>query len=474
MNGVFSLRTRLLLTYTGLLLVGLTGLALLAGRQISAGVVEDFEHNLTEDATIMAQGLAEIIEHVQEGEMQVSRLEGLMAEYARRFPAQIRLLHADGAPWLSAGETELSIPPPTPESPEITAALGRQVTYDTRRNRAGETIVYTAAPIIEDGRILALVHLASPLTGAQPLITQRWLALAAGALLMALIVAAVSIWLATTLTTPLEQLRAAALRLAGGDLEQRIAIRRQDEIGEVAAAFNHMADRVRAMIEEQRAFASNASHELRTPLTTIRLRSEALRREEVDDTTARQYIVEIDNEVNRLSDLVRDLILLSRLDAGRLQEGEEQVDPARLARQIQDHFRPQAEANEQSLILEVADTLPPITAGLTHLHVVFRNLISNALKYTPPGGTIRWRLWVEGDYLHGRIVDDGIGIPAEDLPRIYDRFYRADKARSRARPGVGLGLALVRAIVEFYDGEIQIKSEGAGRGTAVAIKWPLS
>ena len=227
------------------------------------------------------------------------------------------------------------------------------------------------------------------------------------------------------------------------------------------------------MIDEQRAFASNASHELRTPLTTIRLRSEALREGDLDAATAQQYAVEIDDEVRRLGNLVQDLLMLSRLDSGRLEAGRERIDLTRLARQLMAEIKPQADNRAITLQLDASPMLPSVTAGQAHLVIVFRNLLSNALKYTSDGGQIAWQIRADGETIHHTISDTGQGIIADDLPHVFDRFYRVDKSRSRAVPGVGLGLSLVRMIVEFYGGTVRVESEGIGKGTAVHVTWPL-
>jgi signal transduction histidine kinase len=234
-----------------------------------------------------------------------------------------------------------------------------------------------------------------------------------------------------------------------------------------------MAGQVEAMIEEQRAFASNASHELRTPLTTIRLRSEALRDGGLDAEMAQQYVAEMDDEVQRLGNLVQDLMMLSRLDSGRLEAGRERIDTVRLARQLLAEIASQAESRAITLELDAPPTLPPVTAGGAHLMIVFRNLLSNALKYTPDGGRISWQIQAIGDAIRHTISDTGQGIAVEDLPRVFDRFYRADKSRSRSVSGVGLGLSLVRMIVEFYGGTISLDSAGMGQGTTAQVNWPL-
>lgn len=458
-----SLRTRLLLTFVGLILAGFTLLALLAGRQISAGTVEDFASSLGEQAEIIADVLHEPVEESLEHDGSLAQLGGILQTYAQQTEATVVLVDRNGrfAASSSGEETET-------DTPEIRDALTGSVSNDTRGSTA-----YAAAPVWEDGRVIAAVQLAAPLSAAQSLVVQRWLGLAAAVLGVTIVAGLAAFWLSTTLTRPLAQLQQAANQVAQGNFSQRLPATRQDEIGDVARAFNEMTTQVEAMIEEQRAFASNASHELRTPLTTIRLRSEALRDNSVDPDTARQYIVEIDNEVQRMGSLVQDLILLSRLDSGRLEAGQEQIDPIRLAQQLIAEHAAQAEARHIDLRLDAPDALPSITAGYTHITILFRNLLSNALKYTPDGGQITWRLQQVDDTLQSTITDTGRGIPPEDLPHLFDRFYRVDKSRSRAVPGVGLGLSLARMIVQFYGGTIRVESEGVGHGTTITVQWPL-
>jgi signal transduction histidine kinase len=466
-----SLHARILLAYTGLILFGFITLALIAGQQISSGAIEDYEHLLSEQAMLIARGLAETVEEVREGEMSLARLEERRQQYATQFGIQVSLLTAAGEAWVG---DEIALPADPTALPEITAALNRQVTYVNRPGVDGADMIFTAAPILEDGEILGLVYLAAPLTAVQSLITQRWISLAAGVLLLALIALGAGGWLAASLTRPLTQLQAAARQIASGDFSQRVPATRTDEIGQLAATFNHMAVQVEAMLNEQRAFASNAAHELRTPLTAIRLRSEALRAGSVDADTAHQYIVEIDDEAARLGRLVQELMVLSRADAGRLEMGEEQIDPLRLARHLVRELAEDMAEKRLSLTLDFPEMLPPMIASTAHMQLVFRNLLRNALKYTPPGGTITWTLGAQNGRLQATIHDNGQGIAPIDLPHIFERFYRADKARTRQQPGVGLGLPLVRSILHVYGGEIVVKSDGVGQGTAVYLHWPLT
>lgn len=458
-----SLRTRLLLAYAGLILVGFTVLALLAGRQISAGTVQDFASGLAEQAQLVARALKETVEESGEHGVNQAALVSILQTYAEQMGAEVVLVDRNGRFWASSSDSITDT-----NTPEIIAALSGRISSDVRANMA-----FAAAPVLEEGRVMGVVQLAAPLSAAQSLVWERWLELGAAVVAVTAMAGLAAFLLSTTLTRPLEQLRQAALQIAQGDFSQRLPESRRDEIGEVAHAFNHMAGQVEAMIEEQRAFASNASHELRTPLTTIRLRSEALRDGSLDAATAQQYVVEMDDEVQRLGNLVQDLMMLSRLDSGRLEAGRERIDTVRLARQLLAEITPQAESRAITLQLDAPPTLPPVTAGRAHLMIVFRNLLSNALKYTPDGGRITWQIQAVGDAIHHTISDTGQGIAVDDLPHVFDRFYRVDKSRSQAVSGVGLGLSLVLMIVEFYGGTVRLASGGIGQGTTAHVTWPL-
>lgn len=463
------LRTRLLLAYLLLIVLGFGGLAQLAGGQIAQGAEEDLAQGLQDQAALLARSLDKTVEHVLEGKEDKEQLFQRLNGFATQTESRLLLRDVAGRIWFDSAPR---LAPPEAGG-EVATALVGSAAYAVRADEAGVETVYAAAPIEEDDEVLSVVQLARPVTAAAAAVRRRWWTLAGGVGVLGLLAAIASVWLAASLARPLEQLRASALRLAAGDLDARLPDMGRDEIGQVAAAFNNMAGEVQAMLEEQRAFASNASHELRTPLTSIRLRSEALRAGTLDPTTASQYIAEIDDEAARLGGLVEDLILLSRLDAGRAERGQEAVDMLRLARAALREFGPHAEGQGVALRLDAPVTLPTVRAATNHLRVVLRNLLGNAISYTPSGGAVTCTLGADGDRLLLAVADTGQGVAPEDLPHLFERFYRADKAHTRAVHGAGLGLSLVHSIVQAYGGEIAIDSPGLGQGTTVRVAWPL-
>jgi len=467
----WRLRTRLIFTYAGLILIGFVGLALLAGRQISRGAAEDFERNLETQAILVARGLTELLESYFDGETSLVDIQGAINEISDELQVRITLVTPDGEAWLDS----LGVLPDgnLQKDLEITAALAQDTTHEVRQDEDGTTVIYTAAPINEDGYILGVVRLAVPETATLTAIRQRQVGLAVGVLLMIFLALAAALWLSTSLTRPLETLRVSALQMAQGDFSPSPTLARNDEVGQLAQAFDHMAAQVSAMLAEQKAFASNASHELRAPLTAIRLRSEALREGNLDADTAQHYIAEIDDETIRLTHLVNDLILLSRFDSGRAEWGQEQIDAARLAQTICQSLQTLTDQKNISVDLELPPGLPFVQASQSHLYTVFHNLLENAVKYTPENGNVIWRLAVKDGYLHSTIQDNGQGIAIDDLPHLFERFYRGDKAHSRVTSGVGLGLSLTHSIVTFYHGRISIDSPGPNQGTTVQVWWPL-
>ena len=458
-----SLRTRLLLAYAALILAGFTVLAMLAGRQILSGTLQDFSGGIVEQAQLVARVLKEPVEEGAEHGVDQATLASILQRYGEQADAGLIVFDNRGQILASSNDNN-----------DInTDVVGTALSGNASSETQGD-MVYAAAPILEEGQVIGVVQVSAPLSAAQNLIWERWLALGGAVLVVTALAGLAAVWLSKTLTQPLAEMQKATMQIAQGDFSQRLPETRQDEIGEVARSFNHMAGQIEAMIEEQRAFASNASHELRTPLTAIRLRSEALRDGDLDAPTTRQYIVEIDEETQRMGNLVQDLLMLSRLDSGRLKAGREQVDSMRLARQLISEIAPLAERRDITVQLDTGTDLPPVTAGSAHLMIVFRNLLNNALKYTPDGGEITWQIQAGEGTIQHTISDTGQGIPSDDLPHVFDRFYRVDQSHSRDIPGVGLGLSLVRMIVELYGGTITLESGGPSQGTTAHVAWPTS
>ena len=253
---------------------------------------------------------------------------------------------------------------------------------------------------------------------------------------------------------------------AADDLGRRIPYNGPpDELGQLTQTFNETLARLERLFNVQRRFVADVSHEMRTPLTTIRGNVDLMRRFGYDE----EAIAAIDGEARRMSRLVEDLLLLAKADAGRLP----------LERQLVELDTIVAEVFNQARMLSdvVTVTLGPVEPARVigdpdRIKQLLLNLVSNGLKYTPQGGTVTLGLRRDGQWVEVNVSDTGIGIPAEDLSHVFDRFYRVDKARSRAQGGTGLGLSIAKWLAEAHGGQITVTSE-PGSGSTFTIRLPL-
>lgn len=277
-----------------------------------------------------------------------------------------------------------------------------------------------------------------------------------------------AILLGRNITRPLSALAAAAKHIADGKYTDDVPETGPAEIKQVASAFNHMTNEVRATQQSQRDFMANVSHDLKTPLTSIQGFSQAIM-----DGAARnpqEAAKIIYDEATRLDRMVAELTDLARLQAGRLSMKMTALDMSALVKAIGDRL--QVVAQKKHITLDVqTSNVPSISGDGDRLVQVMTNLIGNAIKYTPEGGNVWVTLGIQRGGVQVVVRDDGIGIPQEDLPRIFDRFYQVDKSRGPSR-GTGLGLAITREIVHGHGGEITIDSAGRGQGTTVTVWLP--
>lgn len=263
---------------------------------------------------------------------------------------------------------------------------------------------------------------------------------------------------------PVRRLTDAARKLAGGDLNHRVAVKGNDEIATLGAAFNSMTDSLRASEKQRRAMTADIAHELRSPLAVQRAHLEALQ-DGIYPLTPENLQPIIDQSA-LLERLVEDLRTLALADAGELPLQKVEVNLPDLLEGILERFRPAAEGRGVALDLRVESAVCPVLqADPDRLAQIMNNLLSNALRHTPPGGAVNIRLACQAGSAVVQVQDSGAGIPVESLPHIFERFYRADPARSREDGGTGLGLAIARQLAAAHGG--QLSAANAPQGGAV-------
>jgi signal transduction histidine kinase len=270
---------------------------------------------------------------------------------------------------------------------------------------------------------------------------------------------------------PVEALTAAARRMEAGDLSQRVEITSDDEIGDLARAFNRMADGLARLEELRRQLVTDVAHELRTPLTNIRGYLEALRDGMVEPERA--VIDSLHEEAMLLHHLVDDLQELSLAEAGGLTLERRPLVLADVVDRATRAVRPRAETEGVALRVDLSEDLPLVDVDPRRIGQVLRNLLDNGLTHTRPGGEILVDARAGDEWVEVGVRDTGAGIAAEDLPHVFERFYRADRSRSRATGGAGLGLAIARQLVEAHGGRIEVESE-IGQGTRFTFTLPVA
>jgi heavy metal sensor kinase len=359
----------------------------------------------------------------------------------------------------------------------VSQAIAGTSSFSTIQTEAGEGLRLLAVPInisilgpppgIQPAALViarstkqidqALAGLVRTLIIAVPLA----LALAAGG----------GIFLARRALKPVDQIAQTAQEIEESDLSQRINVTTKDELGRLAATLNEMIGRLEKAFQRQKQFTSDASHELRTPLAVIEAESTLALQKERPPSDYRQSLETISQESRQMSYLIDQLLTLARADAGKEQWNFAEVNLGKLITNLSTDV--EILCQEKGLNFQLGQAQDLVVKGdEARLREVFMNLLDNGIRYTKSPGTVSVSLRSEGQMAVVAITDTGVGIPAEDIPFIFDRFYRVDKSRSRAEGGTGLGLAICRHIAEAHGGKIEVESQ-VGAGSTFSVWLPL-
>jgi signal transduction histidine kinase len=336
--------------------------------------------------------------------------------------------------------------------------------------------VFATLPTADGGSVTVLTPSASrgflgrvsATTGFLQSVWWQFLLVGAVAATISLLVAR---FFARGMTQPLRDMAAAARRMETGDYAVRVETRSRDEVGRLAAAFNRMSEELEGLEQSRRDLVANVSHELKTPITAIRAHLENLLDgvERPDPATLEVML----GQTDRLGRLVDQLLELSKLESGELPLHREQLALRPLVDELITEIGVARADRSVSLRNEVPDDLPALFADRERLHQVLFNLVDNAVRFTPHGGDVRVTAHRVNGSVQIAVADTGAGIPAEHLPRLFERFYRADPARSRDDGGTGIGLAIARSVVEAHGGTIRAESV-PGRGSVFTFDVPAS
>jgi len=338
---------------------------------------------------------------------------------------------------------------------------------------------YVAVRVGRDDRILGVVRFALPLSQVQLEIRIIYRVVLFGAFAAVVIALIVAYFVSRSITLPIRQMRETARQIAKGDFGRRVRIKSKDEVGELAESLNTMADELQQKMENLKRldrvrtdFVANVSHELKTPLTLIKGYIETLQNKAINDKEkSGKFISIIKEHSDRLGYMIDDLLSLSELELSRDCVNRAELDLKEVVDEISLGFGQALAEKNQSLTVSTQGDDFSIQADHNKIEQVFTNLIDNAVKYTKESGLIEILLCDQGQTVCVTVQDNGIGIPKEHRDRVFERFYRVDKARSREPGGTGLGLSIVKHIVLAHNGKITIESE-LNQGTKISVTLP--
>lgn len=345
----------------------------------------------------------------------------------------------------------------------------------------GAVVLWTTVQALAPAALSPHIALMTRLVGGRPDLVATLFNSIFGAMTAALAVAtaaailtalAVSLFVTRRVVAPVRAMTRASTRIADGRYGERVPVPSEDELGELAAHFNRMAETLQRVEERRRELIADVAHELRTPLAGIAGYIEGM----LDRVIAPEpeTFHRIHRETERLQRLVGDLQELSRTEAGQVPLHLRRVDVQALIGATADRLRPQFGDKGVELVLEIPAGLPPMLVDADRIGQVLTNLLGNALQYTAAGGRVVVGARRQNGKVAVAVADSGVGIAPEHLPHVFDRFYRVDRSRARASGGTGIGLTIARHLVEAHGGTIRAESAGLGRGSTFTIVVPAA
>ncbi len=581
-----SIRWRIAVPYVVLILVSTAALAL----YFSGSLREEHTGELRTQLVAEARWVADAAQPLLADGAKTGTIGPAVGRWGKLLASRVTLIRADG---VVLGDSDQD--PATMENhlgrPEVQQALSQGVGVSTRYSQTlGYDMMYAAVPVEVNGKTVAIARAALLLTRVQASGDRLRNTLVIASAITALLAMLLAVLIAERIARPIRRLTRAAERVAEGDLNTRLFLTTRDEVGQLAVAFNHMADqlhekvttlggersRLAAVLERmadgvlitdggghvqlinpaacrllnitqenalgrsfaqvvrnyrlielwqaccnegkeqiaavetdrlglflqaivtpfheanssgylvilqdltqirrletiRRDFISNISHELRTPLAALKALVDTLRDGALEDPpAAERFLNRMETEVDALTQMVQELLELSRIESGRAPLRLARVPVADVVLPPIEHLRPQAERAGLTLTVTLPPDLPPLQADAERIQQVVTNLVHNAVKFTPSSGQVN--VWAErsGNEIVIKVQDTGVGIPSDDLPRIFERFYKADRARSGG--GTGLGLAIARHIIQAHGGRIWVESV-EGQGSTFYFSLPLA
>ena len=352
--------------------------------------------------------------------------------------------------------------------PEVVQALDGNDVFSWYYHE-GTMVSYAASPIVAFGTTIGCVYIMESDIAQGGLIQTLQKNTLIITIILELVVILYSLTFSTAFTRKLRKIMASMRIIREGDYTHKVKLAGRDELAVLGSEFNDLTERLNTSEQKRRQFVSDASHELKTPLASIKLLTDSILQNDMDMETVREFVSDIGNEADRLNRMSQKLLSLSKVES----QADSDCEIVYLAPTIERAARMLsaiAKENQIHIQLDLEDDCPILILEDVLYQIIF-NLLENGIKYNTPGGTLTVQLQRDHDNVIVRVCDTGVGIPEEALEHIFERFYRVDKARSRKSGGSGLGLSIVRIIVQRNRGEISVESQ-LGKGTTFTLQFP--
>ena len=462
-----SIYRKLLVTYLALTTLGTSILAGYILWSFYGYFMTTRQADLDAWTTALSESVADSLE-----ENEIERVELLVQRYGARQSVTLRVFTPDGRllstsdPKLDRQITDWSIVPGMREALQNKPAQGMAKGVLSKEDR-----LYAAKPIFRNGRMLGVLRMSITIAQFQRQFLRVILTVLGTLSLTLLLCAFISERLARNMAKPIQAMRNFAMEVGRGHLGEKLNIRQNDELGQLATELNRMSQRLASLDKERRAFLANVSHELRTPVSNVHVTLEALESGADEEPELRsRFIRTALDETTRLSGLIKDLLDLGRLEAGVVPLEQQPFSLPNLINRGVRAMETRMRSKGMGIRIDVPDV--QIQGDPERLLQAVLNLLDNAIKHSVPDSIVFVSGKIESAQVAVEIRDQGAGISESDLPHIFEQFYTADPSRQGS--GTGLGLAIARRIVEAHGGSISASSTGTGKGATFTIRLPVS
>jgi len=461
-----SIYRKLLVTYLALTTLGTSILAGYILWSFYGYFMNTRQADLDAWTTALSESVADSLE-----DNELDRVELLVQRYGARQSVTLRVFTPDGRllstsdPKLDRQITDWSIVPGMREALQNKPAQGMAKGVLSKEDR-----LYAARPISRNGRMLGVLRMSITLAQFQRQFLRVTLTVLGTLSLTLLVCAFISERLARNMAKPIQAMRNFAMEVGRGHLGEKLNIRQNDELGQLATELNRMSQRLASLDKERRAFLANVSHELRTPVSNVHVTLEALESGADEEPELRsRFIRTALDETTRLSGLIKDLLDLGRLEAGVVPLEQQPFSVRDLINRAVRAMETRMRSKGMGISIDVPDV--QIQGDPERLLQAVLNLLDNAIKHSVPDSIVFVSGQMESAQVAVEIRDQGAGISESDLPHVFEQFYTADPSRQGS--GTGLGLAIARRIVEAHGGSITASSTGTGKGATFTIRLPL-